>query len=108
MAKISKLWKATKQARAGMQVTEDSAAIVGDSQHFVLADKKGVYLHGPVSIIAGAESRRSGGLFVGINDFLHMVPSTLISPIPQQVPIPPLFFIQNLAKDAAFFMAMVP
>ena len=105
MAATVKVWKASRSAPCGIQISEEYSSLVGNSEHFFLADNKGCVIHGPTSIVATAESRRVGGLFVGINDFLHMIPSTIMTPIPQHVPIPPIFALAHLANDAAFFMA---
>jgi hypothetical protein len=101
----TKVFAASSNAKAGIELSEDSAALVGDSRHFVIADDRGTTIKGPVSIVADAMSIRRGGLFVGLNDFLHMIPSTIISPIPNQIPMPPMHGIINLQKDLTFFLA---
>lgn len=103
----ARVWRVRADAVAGVQVTENFAALVGDRRHFVLADDKGVYLKGPLSIIADARNIRRGGLWIGIDDFLHMIPSTIMTPIPAQIPFPPVFISSQIAKDVAFFSAFL-
>lgn len=102
-----RVFKATQDGKAGVEIANDFAVLVGDQRHFIVADDKGITLKGPVSIISDAMGVRRGGLFVGLNDFLHMIPSTIISPIPTQIPFPPISGLVNLAKDVAFFTAML-
>lgn len=107
VAETTKIYRASENAPSGVEVSETSAALVGDSKNFVLADENGIYLKGPISIIADAMNKRTGGLFVGMNDMLHMVPSTLISPIPIQIPMPPIHGLVNIQKDVAFFLSLL-
>ena len=91
--------KANQGAKPGIEVSESVVIIAGDSRHFIAVDERGVTIKGPVSFVTDAMGVRRGGLFVGINDFLHMIPSTIITPIPQNIPIPPVAGVANLAKD---------
>jgi len=106
-SETSKIFRASKDATSGVQVTEDDAALVGNKQHFVLSNNTGNVIYGPTSIVADAANRRVGGLWTGINDFVHMFPSTIVTPIPQQIPNPILGSLTRLASDTAFFMAML-
>lgn len=103
----TKVWRATRTSSSGLQVTEDSVALVGDKEHFVLANDTGIYLSGPISLIADAANIRRGGLFTGINDFLDMIPSTILTPNPKNVPFPPIFVVRNLAEDLAYFQSFL-
>ena len=103
----TKVWRATRTASAGFQITEDSAALVGNKEHFVLANDKGVYVSGPFSMIADAASIRRGGLFTGVNDFLDMIPSTILTPNPKNVPFPPIFVLTKLTQDLSYFLSFL-
>jgi hypothetical protein len=103
----SKVFRASKTARASLFLDESSAVLVGDDRHFVVADDRGVTIKGPISFVTDSMSVRRGALFVGLNDFLEMIPSTIITPIPKQIPFPPVFMLMNIAKDVAFFTAML-
>lgn len=99
----SKVWRSSKDAPSGMQVTDEFAAVIGDKQHFLLSNRQGTVIHGPFSVVADARNRRLGGLWTNIDDFLHMFPSTIVSPIPQQIPNPILGVLFRLQQDTAFF-----
>ena len=105
--KTAKVWKALPEAPSGVQVTEEYSALVGNKEHFVLSDNRGNYLHGPTTIIADAANRRVGGLWTEGNDFMAMLPSTITTPGPRQLPFPPMFIFSQLASDLAYFMAFL-
>jgi len=88
-------------------IDDKSIKIRGNDKNFIVVDDRGITFKGPISMIADSMSIRKGGLFVGINDFLEMLPSTIISPIPKQIPFPPMFMMQNIVMDLAFFMALM-
>jgi hypothetical protein len=103
----ARAWKATREAQAGVFIDEKRSLLVGDSQHFVAADRNGVTIKGPVSMVTGSEEIRTGGLFVGMNDFQQMIPSTIVTPKPMKLPIPPISGIANIVQDVAFFAALL-
>jgi len=90
---------------AGLFLQENAASIIGDRRHFITVDDRGVTIRGPISIVSTSESIRKGGLFVGLNDFLEQLPSTIVTPLPRNVPFPPVYMMANIARDVAFFMA---
>jgi hypothetical protein len=103
----TRVYKASTAGKASVEIGEASVAVAGDSRHFIVVDDRGTSIKGPISIISDAMGTRRGGLFVGINDFLHMIPSTLVSPIPNQIPVPPIQGMTAITKDVAFFLAML-
>lgn len=103
----TRVWKASRQSVASIELSENSSAIFGDRNHFVLTNKKGTFVKGPISFIAAGNEIRTGGLFVYNNDFVRMIPSTLITPFPQVLPVPPMFEIPNIQKDLAFFLSLL-
>ncbi len=103
-----KIWKATNSAKAGMMITDRSAYLIGSPGNFVVADRNGVTIMGKsISFGTTSENIRAGGLFVKMNDFVQMIPTTLVTPMPGQVPFPPLGLVSGLAKDMPFFFAMM-
>ena len=106
-AQTAKVWKSTPEAPSGLQITEDDASLVGNKEHFVVSNNRGTVIHGPLSIATDAAHVRKGGLWTGTNDFLMMIPSTITTPGPQQIPFPPIFVLTQLAADTAFFMAFL-
>ena len=91
--------------QAALEIDESSVAMVANKSNFIVVDDRGITLRGPISIVADAMSIRNAGLFVGLSDFLNMIPSTIVSPIPKQIPFPPIFMMANIMKDVSFFMA---
>lgn len=107
MAETTRTYRANQNAPAGVMLTETSALIIGDDRHLIAVDDRGTTIKGPISFVADAMGIRTGGLFVGLNDFLNMIPSTIVSPIPKQIPFPPIFGLVNLTKDVAFFASLL-
>lgn len=103
----TKVFRTSRTAKAAIYLDEQSAAIIGSKNCFVVADERGVTIKGPISMVADAMNVRKGGLFVGINDFLDMIPSTIVTPIPKQIPFPPVFMVSSVVKDVAFFTALM-
>jgi len=99
--------KSSKTSKAGILLEEEATSIIGDRRHFITVDDRGVTIRGPVSIVATSESIRKGGLFVGLNDFLEQLPSTIVTPLPKNIPFPPVYMMINIARDVAFFMSFL-
>lgn len=99
--------RTSQSSKASVLVKDDSVSIIGDSRHFITCDERGVTIKGPVSFVTDAMGRRNGGLFVGVNDFLEMIPQTIVTPYPSKIPFPPVFMLTNIAKDVAFFMSLL-
>lgn len=103
-----KIWKAVDDAEAGLQVTQNSAILAGNRSNFVAATKNSVVITGQsISFGTVSENIRKGGFFIEMNDFIQMVPTTLVTPMPAQIPFPPLGLVVNIVKDLPFFLAML-
>jgi hypothetical protein len=107
MSNKNLVFRLNKESIAGILIEKNAVSIVGDSRHLIVCDEKGTTIKGPVSIVADAMGIRTGGLFVGVNDFTDMIPSTIVTPVPKKIPFPPIFAVANLAQDVAFFMALL-
>lgn len=94
-------------AKSSVYLEDNAVSIIGDSRHFIVVDERGITIKGPVSFISDSLGRRTAGLFTGINDFLEMIPQTIITPIPSKIPVPPAFAIVDIARDLAFFMSLL-
>jgi len=105
MSETTRVFKASRDSKAGLKLTEGSAILAGDDRHLIGVDNRGITLKGPISIVADAMNIRRGGLFVGLNDFLNCIPSTMFTPIPQNIPMPPISGLVNIGKDVAYFVA---
>lgn len=103
----SRVIRTSNNSKAGIFIEDDSVSIVGDSKSFIVCDDRGVTIKGPVSFVSDSMGRRTAGIFVGINDFLEMIPQTVFTPIPSKVPFPPVFMMKNIATDLAFFTALL-
>lgn len=102
----ARIIRTSEFSKSGIYLEDETISIIGDKDNFIVCDNRGITLKGPVSIVADGMNIRTGGLFVGVNDFMAMIPSTIVTPIPQKIPFPPVHFLQNIAKDTAFFMAL--
>lgn len=107
MAEKAKIWKATLGADAQFAVTEKSAFMVGAPNRFIKVNENGTTIYGPVSIVAGTESIKTGGMFVSLPNLIKMIPSTMVTPIPDQIPFPPLNIASDLAEDVSFFATLL-
>jgi hypothetical protein len=107
MAENTRILKTNEKAKAGIRIDSDAVTVVGDDRHLLAVDTRGVTIKGPVSIVADSSNIRRGGLFVGLPDFIQMIPSTAFTPVPQAVPVPPVHGLVGIAKDTAFFMALL-
>jgi hypothetical protein len=92
---------------AALQLQDEQAMLMGNDKNFIVCNKQGITLRGPISFISDSMSRRHAGLFVGISDFQEMIPQTLVTPVPSAIPMPPAFAIVNIVKDLAFFTALL-
>lgn len=103
-----KIWKATKDSNAGVMVTPKSAYLIGSRNNFVAVGDTGVAIVGKsIALNVTTENVRNGGLWTNMNDFVRMVPQTLTTPMPTQIPFPPLGMVTSVIKDLPFFLAMV-
>ena len=100
-------WKVSRDSKAGVFIDNERSIVVGDAKHFLVADKNGVTIKGPVNIVEMSTNMRTGGLFLGLGEFLEMIPSTLVTPLPKKIPIPPVTGIVNVLQDVAFFAAFL-
>lgn len=103
-----KIWTATDDAKAGFMVTPSTAFMIGSRTNFLAVDKNGITAMGKsFSFGISSENIRKGGLFLGKNDFVQMIPSTIVTPLPNQIPFPPLGLITSVIKDLPMFLAML-
>jgi hypothetical protein len=106
--KTVKVWTASKNAPAGFQVEEKAAYMIGSRSNFIAADGNGVSITGKsITLGTGAENVRRGGLFIGLNDFIKLIPTTIVTPMPEQIPFPPMGVVTGVMKDLPFFIAML-
>jgi hypothetical protein len=103
-----KIWIADSSSSAGMMITPEAAFLVGSRTNFVAVNNTGISLMGKsISFGVPSENQRHGGMFIKMNDFTKMIPTTLATPMPDQIPWPPLGMVDKILKDLPFFMAML-
>ena len=90
-------------------VTDKACIMAGNEQNQIVCDNQGIYLSagGSVSLNTTSENFRLGGFFVQMNDFVRMIPSTTCTPIPPQVPMPPMALPISIVKELPIFIAMM-
>jgi hypothetical protein len=103
----AKVWKTSRTSSAGFVVTDTEALVVGNENNVIAVNEQGVTIAGPISLVADAANIRRGGLFTGLNDFTDMIPSTIVTPIPKQIPSPPITGLMNIKQDVAYFMSLL-
>ena len=103
-----KIWSATESSQAGAMVTEKEAFLVGTPKNFVVASDSGIGLMGKsVTFGTTSENIRSGGMFLKMNNFVRMIPSTFATPIPPEIPFPPIALFTSVIKDMPFVFALM-
>jgi len=102
-----KVWRVRPEARAHFEIKEDTAIMAGNGRNFIVVDQSGTTIRGPVSIAAMGEGQRTGGLWIGTPEWARMFPSTIASPIPQILPVPPLGMVKNITFGVAFGLAFL-
>jgi len=76
-----KIWKATPSSNPGFMVTERAVFMGGSKNNFIAADDNGVSIVGKtISLTTASENIRHAGLWVLMNDFVRMIPSTIVTP----------------------------
>jgi hypothetical protein len=99
--------RSSKNANASLVLSDNSAKLVGDSRHFIAVDERGVTIKGPISLVTDGTGIRRGALFVQMPDMIRMIPSTIVTPLPSQIPIPPIHGLINLKMDTALFLSLL-
>ena len=104
-----KIWRASPSSDAGIMITPRGATIAGNAKNAVVADETGVYLSmgGSVSFGTTSENIRMGGLFVQMNDWIRMIPQSMMTPFPNGIPSIPLSLGISSAKELAVVIAML-
>ncbi len=103
----AKIWKMNIDSVPAMAVTGNAAFMIGAENRFVKVNESGTTVYGPMSVVAGTETIKTGGMFVSLPNLVKMVPSTFVSPLPDQLPFPPINVGFDLAEDAAFFAILL-
>jgi hypothetical protein len=101
-----RIWRATPDSEAMVAVSDSAAYLIGNSDTFVCADNTGVAINSSsISFNTTSENIGHAGFFIEENDFFNMMPSTIITPVPQRLPFPPLGFVSVILQDLPVFLA---
>lgn len=102
-----KVWRATPTSQTGIVVSDGSAKVVGGPGSFIAVDKEGIALSGPVAFVGASQDRRNAGLWVEMPDMVKMIPTTLVTPMPSQIPFPSFGIIGAMARDVPIFLGLL-
>lgn len=102
-----KVWRATPDSAAGFMTTPEFTAMVGSKSSFIVVNDRGISISGPISMITTGEQVRQGGLFVKMNDLIQMIPSTIVTTVPNIIPFPPIAMVTHVMKTLPFVLAML-
>jgi len=98
--------KVRDEGETGIFMNEGEIVIKAKKDSYIAINKDGVYLRGGLSKVAMGGDERSAGLFLKMPDFVSLLPSTIVTPIPKELPIPPLGGIGKIVAIAALFTGL--
>jgi len=84
-----KVWRLAG-GKAGLMLSEDTAVMSSSDKNFIAVGPNGISISGPINMMTTSENIRKSGVFVDMNDFAKIMPSTIVSPIPPSIPMPPI------------------
>ena len=103
-----RIWRVSKDSTAGVEIGPTHALMAANRNNFFVATEIGLGLAGnSVSFMLPSEKIRHGGFFIRQNDFLQMIPSTIVTPNPNQIPFPPFGLVSSIIKDMPAFLGLL-
>lgn len=102
-----KIWKATPDSDSGFMVTPENVVMAANDKNYIVVDEHGTNIAGPISFMTTSEQIRQGGLFTQMPDFVKMIPGTMVTPIPQGFPFPPVALIASVALTLPSLLALM-
>jgi len=100
--------KVDEKSQSGLKISPEGSYLMGSKSSYVTANKQGIVMAGnAITLGTLGENIRQGGVFTQMNDFVRMIPQTLATPIPTQIPFPPVGLIAAVLFDLPFFLAMM-
>lgn len=103
-----KVWRVSPTSTAGVEITEGAVVVAGSRTNFISAHSAGITMMGKsINFGVPSENQRHGGMFIKMNDFLQMVPTTIVTPVPNQIPFPPFGLASSMLSNMPFFVAML-
>jgi hypothetical protein len=104
---MKKTFKLGPDSAAGVEVTDRNATLIADKDNFVAVDQSGVYIVGPQSWVTTPENIRVAGLWTQNTAYRQMIPSTVVTPIPNLIVDPPFKGIKMIAEAVALMKALL-
>lgn len=102
-----KTWKLGPQSKAGVEVTDRNVAVMANKDNFLQVDESGLYLVGSQSWVTTPENIRVAGLWTQNTAYKQMIPSTVVTPIPNLVVNPPFKGIKQIVDGVAIMKALL-
>lgn len=102
-----RVWRAHKDSRAGIKLQSESIEIIGDARTGIQVGPGGVVVTGKSFAIGNtSDNIRTGGFFIMPDDFVSMIPSTIVTPLAMRSPYPPVGLPIVMLKLLPPIMAM--
>jgi hypothetical protein len=95
------------ESKAGVEVTDRNVTVAADKDNFVSVDESGIYIVGPQSWVTTPENIRVAGLWTQNTAYRQMIPSTIVTPIPNLVVNPPIKGIKMIAESVALMKKLL-
>jgi hypothetical protein len=93
--------KASRDAMAGLEVSENAARLSGGRESLFYVDQSGCYIVGNVSIHAGPENIRIGSGYTFPTAYEAQLPSTAVNPQPMLIANSPVEGFSEFANATA-------
>lgn len=104
---MSKTWKNSPGAKAGVKVGDSNARVHGTEDNYINCDDRGTTISGPVSFVAMPNQIRMGGLWTLNNIMSLSLPSTMATPSPVTKIDLPLKQTASLIQQSVVMMTLV-
>jgi hypothetical protein len=102
---MRRIMKASPESESGVEVTEQSVRVSGSRNNLLYVDESGVWIAGPISILAETQNIRVSTGFTLARPYDLMIPSTAVSPSPAIIPDSPVAGFASFAEEVARLLA---
>jgi hypothetical protein len=102
-----KVWRATENSDAFISATTAEINVAGNAKNWINVGSHGITMRGNISHICMGEGQRTGGLFVNANEFINMIPKSIVTPFPMILPIPPFGLAGSIVGGLAMVIALM-
>jgi hypothetical protein len=102
-----RVYKSSTNAEAGLVISDNLARLMGNRDNYVMSDNRGTTISGPVSLVAGLDQMRVGGLWTFSNSMQLSLPSTMATPTPVLRIDPPVRQIKELMESVVVMVGLI-